>query len=41
MSISGKETYFSSAGMTEVENRLVDEIGAWLKETNPDDYKLV
>ena len=35
------ETNSSSAGMTETENRLVEEIGAWLQETNPDDYKLV
>jgi len=30
-----------STGMTEAENRLVDEIGAWLQETNFEDYKLV
>jgi len=41
MSISDKENNISSAGMTEDENRLVEEIGAWLKETNPEDYKLV
>ncbi|MCL2763030.1 MAG: hypothetical protein FWD36_07500 [Treponema sp.] len=28
-------------GLTEDENRLVNEIGAWLKETNPADYQLV
>jgi hypothetical protein len=28
-------------GLTEAEEQLVSEIGAWLKETNPGDYKLV
>jgi len=41
MSISGKENNICSTGMTEDEARLVDEIGAWLKETNPDEYALV
>jgi len=41
MSISATENNISSTGMTEAETRLVDEIGAWLKETNPDEYKLV
>jgi hypothetical protein len=41
MSISVKENNISSTGMTESETRLVDEIGAWLKETNPADYELV
>jgi len=31
----------NSTGMTEDENRLVEDIGAWLKETNPDEYKLI
>jgi len=41
MSISGMENNSSSTGLTDAEDRLVSEIGAWLKETNPDDYKLV
>jgi hypothetical protein len=41
MSVSVKENNLSSTGMTEDETRLVDEIGAWLKETNPDEYELV
>ena len=41
MSISVKENNLSSTGMTEDETRLVDEIGAWLKETNPNEYELV
>jgi len=41
MSLFGTETNLSSTGMTETESRLVDEVKAWLLETNPDDYKLV
>jgi len=41
MSISGKENNSSSTGMTESEARLVEEIGTYLKETSPDEYKLV
>ena len=41
MSISGEETNFSSTGLTDAENRLVGEIGAWLRETNPEDHRLV
>jgi hypothetical protein len=41
MSVSVKENNLGSTGMTEDETRLVEEIGAWLKETNPDEYTLV
>jgi hypothetical protein len=41
MSISGADNNFSSTGLTDAENRLVSEIGAWLNETNPDEYETV
>ena len=41
MSISGEKNDSNSTGMTDTESQLIDEIGAWLKEINPDDYKLV
>jgi hypothetical protein len=41
MSISGPETNFSSAFLTDAENQLVDNVGAWLKEISLDDYKMV
>jgi len=41
MSIFDKENNFSSTGLTDAENRLVGEIGVWLKENNPVDFKLV
>jgi hypothetical protein len=40
MLLSGVENYANST-LTENENRLVNEISAWLNETNHDDYKLV
>jgi hypothetical protein len=41
MSISGTEANFSSTILTDAENQLVGEVGAWLKENNPEDYKIV
>jgi len=41
MSITGMENNLSSTGLTDAENQLVNEIGAWLKETNPNDYELL
>jgi len=41
MSIFGEKNNSISTGMTDTESQLIDEIGAWLKEINPDDYKLV
>jgi hypothetical protein len=40
MSITGMENNPSSTGLTDTENRLVDEIETWLKETNPNDFHL-
>jgi hypothetical protein len=37
----GRKNKSGLTGLTEEENKLVDEIEAWLKENNPDDYKLV
>ena len=35
------ENISSPAGLTEDENRLVDTIGAWIKETHPEDYPML
>jgi hypothetical protein len=40
MSITGMENNSGPAVLTDTEIQLVNEIGAWLKETNLDDYKL-
>jgi len=41
MSITGIENNSGSTGLTDAENQLVDDIGAWLKETNPNEYHLI
>ena len=39
MSISGNGSNSGLTGLTDAENKLVDEIGIWLTENNPDDYQ--
>jgi hypothetical protein len=41
MSVSGVDNNFSSTGLTDAENQLVSEIGAWLSENNPEEYEMV
>jgi len=41
MSIADEEKNSSPAGLTDAENQLIGEIGAWLKETNPEGCDLV
>jgi hypothetical protein len=41
MSLTGVQDSLNSVGLTDAESQLVDEIGAWLKETNPEELKLV
>ncbi|MDR0290925.1 MAG: hypothetical protein LBI06_08320 [Treponema sp.] len=41
MSITGVEDSISLTGITDAENRLVDEIGNWLKEIDPEEWKMV
>jgi len=41
MSILVAENNTSLSYLTDAETQLVDEIGLWLKETNPEDYRLV
>jgi hypothetical protein len=41
MILAGVENYTNSTGLTDNESRLVSEIGAWLRETNFDGYRLV
>jgi hypothetical protein len=41
MSLTGVQDSVGSTGLTDAESQLVDEMGAWLKETNPGELRLV